>query len=267
MREHPDDLFAGTAHYYARYRPPYPEQFFRHVVERFGLDGTGRLLDLGCGTGQLAIPFAPFFAEVVGLDPDPAMLAEAARVAREADVRNARWIQGRDTDLARLSDELSPLRLTTLGRSFHWMNQAETLRALERLTEPAGGVVIAADWERIYHFDGEWQKTVRAVIRHWLGEVRRAGSGTYNVRHLPFEESLAQSAFSRVERYETIVERAPTIDDIVGYLYSTSFCSTEVLGDKRQGFEVDLRQTLESIEPSGQFHETATVDAWLAWRG
>jgi hypothetical protein len=50
--------FAGTAWCYARFRPGYPPAFV-HVVRRFGPDDTGRLLDLGCGTGRLTIPLAP----------------------------------------------------------------------------------------------------------------------------------------------------------------------------------------------------------------
>lgn len=46
-------LFTGTAWHYARYRPGYPQVFFDDLVQRFHLDGTGRLLDLGCGTRQL----------------------------------------------------------------------------------------------------------------------------------------------------------------------------------------------------------------------
>jgi ubiquinone/menaquinone biosynthesis C-methylase UbiE len=87
-------LFEGTAWHYARYRPGYPQPFFDDLVERFGLDGTGRLLDLGCGTGQLAIPLAAHVAEAVGMDPEPEMLVEAARCAQAAGVTNATWAQG-----------------------------------------------------------------------------------------------------------------------------------------------------------------------------
>jgi ubiquinone/menaquinone biosynthesis C-methylase UbiE len=266
MSQHSPDLFASAAPYYARYRPQYPAVFFDHVAERFDLDGTGRLLDLGCGTGQVAVPFAPHFAEVVGLDPDPSMLAEAARVAEEAGVGNARWVQGRDADLDQLSDEIGPLRLATFGRAFHWMDQAATLRALDRMIEADGGVVIASDAERIWHLSGDWQKATQAVIRRWLGDVRRAGSGTYNVRHAPFMETLEASTFSRVEYFRTMVERFPTTDDIVGYLYSTSFCSPHVLGDKRAAFEDDLRQALAEINPEGCFSERLEFEAWLARR-
>jgi hypothetical protein len=45
-------LFSGTAPYYARFRPGYPQAFFSDVITRFALNGTGRSLDLGCGTGS-----------------------------------------------------------------------------------------------------------------------------------------------------------------------------------------------------------------------
>src|SRR5205085_5207244 len=59
--------FAGTAANYARYRPGYPVPLFERIVAAFRLDGTGRLLDVGCGTGKLALPLASQVAAVVGL--------------------------------------------------------------------------------------------------------------------------------------------------------------------------------------------------------
>ncbi len=35
-------LFETTAPYYAHFRPGYPDEFFKHVVQRFGLNGRGR---------------------------------------------------------------------------------------------------------------------------------------------------------------------------------------------------------------------------------
>ncbi|MGH3828126.1 MAG: class I SAM-dependent methyltransferase [Pseudonocardiaceae bacterium] len=41
------------------------------------LDGSGRLLDVGCGPGSLTLPLAPRFGEATGVDADPDMLREA----------------------------------------------------------------------------------------------------------------------------------------------------------------------------------------------
>ncbi|WP_339677008.1 methyltransferase domain-containing protein, partial [uncultured Gimesia sp.] len=85
------DLFQGTVPYYARYRVPYPQPLLSQVCEQAQLTGTGRLLDLGCGTGELAIRLAPRFQEVIAVDPDAEMLATAKQKARDQQVPNIQW--------------------------------------------------------------------------------------------------------------------------------------------------------------------------------
>ena len=46
-------LFASAASYYAEFRVPYPKALMARVVAECGLDGRQRLLDLGCGTGEV----------------------------------------------------------------------------------------------------------------------------------------------------------------------------------------------------------------------
>lgn len=84
-------LYEGSAAYYARGRMPYPVEIVEVLADRLGLDGSGRLLDLGCGPGSLTLLLADLFAETVGVDADAAMVAEAERRSREAGVRNATW--------------------------------------------------------------------------------------------------------------------------------------------------------------------------------
>jgi cyclopropane fatty-acyl-phospholipid synthase-like methyltransferase len=62
---------------------PYPPQVAEALVDALDLDGTGRLLDVGCGPGSLTLLLAPHVAEAIGVDPDADMLTEAARLARE----------------------------------------------------------------------------------------------------------------------------------------------------------------------------------------
>jgi tRNA/tmRNA/rRNA uracil-C5-methylase (TrmA/RlmC/RlmD family) len=66
MNIHPNDIFKSTGWYYARYRPGHPEALFGCIRRAFHLDSSRRLLDLGCGTGQLALPLAKYFEEVIG---------------------------------------------------------------------------------------------------------------------------------------------------------------------------------------------------------
>ncbi len=56
----------------------------------------GRALDFGCGVGRVALPMAERFAQVVGVDVSPAMLAEAARNAAAGGQSNLTWVGSDD---------------------------------------------------------------------------------------------------------------------------------------------------------------------------
>src|SRR4051812_8760420 len=86
-------IYAGAAAHYRRGRPAYSPQFEALLAGELALDGRGRLLDAGCGPGILTVRLAQLFAEAVGLDPDPARLAEGRRAADERGLRNIRWVR------------------------------------------------------------------------------------------------------------------------------------------------------------------------------
>ncbi|MER5570456.1 methyltransferase domain-containing protein, partial [Streptomyces goshikiensis] len=65
-----------AAHHYAAFRPRYPEEFFTLLADRFGLDGTQTVLDLGCGPGTITIPLASRAGHVYAVDIEPAMINE-----------------------------------------------------------------------------------------------------------------------------------------------------------------------------------------------
>lgn len=54
------------------------------------------VLDFGCGTGRLVIPFAGIASQVVGLDVSDSMLDEARKNCEEQSLRNVRLIKSDD---------------------------------------------------------------------------------------------------------------------------------------------------------------------------
>ena len=63
---------------------------FLDLLEAERLEGR-RALDVGCGAGRLALWLAPRVKRVVGLDRDPAAIAEARRLAEAAGFANAEF--------------------------------------------------------------------------------------------------------------------------------------------------------------------------------
>ncbi len=258
------DAFKGTAQYYSRFRPGYPGGFFAFLKREFKLDRLGHLLDLGCGTGQIALPLAGDFHKVIAMDPESEMLDEGRRMALEAGVTNVDFVLGSSADLPDLQGQLGMFRLVTMGSSFHWMNREATLETLSGMVEPGGGLAVASAGSLWTH-NTPWCQEVKSVVQRWLGQERRAGSSTYTVPPIRHETLIDRSPFGPCRTHVFRYRRQWTIEGIIGYLYSTSFCSPLVLGDRRMAFEADVGSSLLSLNPEGLFTEYVRLEVLLGF--
>ena len=107
----------------------------RAVREALALDGSGRLIDVGCGPGSLTLLLAPLFVGAVGVDPDPGMLAEAEAEAARRGVTGVRWVQ---MAAESLPGDLGSFRVATFAQSFHWMQRETVAAAVRAMLEPGG---------------------------------------------------------------------------------------------------------------------------------
>ncbi len=217
--------------------------------EKFGLDDTGRLLDLGCGPGLVAIRLAHLFDQVIAIDPEPEMLVEGKAAAESAGVSNLEWRHGSSEDL---SPQLGSFRLVTIGNAFHWMDRARTLDALYDLVTEGGGLAVAGHGAPIPPPPPTpWRAAINRVIRQYLGDRPlpwKAPGPSPEERH---EAYLARARFKDVTTYAESFDIRWTLDSIIGNLYSTSFCSRRLLGDRVEAFERDLRSSVLNVEPAG----------------
>lgn len=255
------DLFDDTASWYARYRLPYPPEVIGLLVSKFHLDATSRALDVGCGTGQIALPLNARVGEVVGIDISAEMIEEAERGAREAGATNTRWrvLAGEE-----ISPALGRFQLATFGASFHWMNQPVVLERCAEVIGRGGGIAIMG-MSTFWNYPDAWAQAVVDVVQRYLGQERRAGSGTFP-QHRPFEAYIAESSFGQVEHGEFRFHHEWDIPSIIGHLYSTSYCKRSMLGEQVDAFEKDVADTLLRLSPAGRFPQEVPGDYILAWR-
>jgi SAM-dependent methyltransferase len=114
------------------------------------LAGDGPVLDLGCGTGRVALDLAEHGVPVVGLDTDEVLLEELRRRASELPVETVR-ADVRDFDLGRrFPVVLAPMQTVQLlgGPA----GRADFLRCAKAHLEP-GGIFAIAVAEDIQTFD------------------------------------------------------------------------------------------------------------------
>src|SRR5581483_536208 len=188
--------FRSTVAGYDRYRLDYPERLLARVTHLAGLRAGDPVLDLGTGTGMLAIGFARLGMAVTAMDPEPDMLAAAAARAEAAGVA-VQWAAGGSADL---HPGMGPFHLVTMGRSFHWMDRTATLAMLDRIVAPKGGVALFHDAHPPVD-ENAWFRTLCGVQDKF---ARRAASPEQPAikqkgGHRRYEPFLFASAFTQLD--------------------------------------------------------------------
>lgn len=163
------DLYQGTAEYYDRYRLPYPEAITCTEVSGHGVSGQGRLLDLACGTGQLAFPLRRFFAEVWAVDREPDY---AQMVQAKADNLGAGNIRPVVADAETLEAEPGHFELAVIGHAFHRLDRDLVAARLLHWLQPGGCMALC--WSDAPHL-GEWQRALAALLDRWQSALGATG--------------------------------------------------------------------------------------------
>ena len=218
------------------------------VVAECGLDGRQRLLDLGCGTGEVFLRLLPHLSSVVAVDPDPDMLEHAERKAARRGTSDIRFVQATAEEI---DGTYGVFDLVTAGASFHWMDRQLVGRTVARDLLVPGGTLAILGSTSLWHGEERWHGVVRDVIRHWCGENRRAGTGLFQTPNEPHQAALELLGYA-VEETTFEVAHEWSLKTLLGYLYSTSFASPGVLAGNRNRFETDLMASLLAYDHSGQ---------------
>jgi SAM-dependent methyltransferase len=223
--------------------------FWRNLA----IDAGGPVLELGCGTGRIALPLARAGVHVVGIDRSAAMLTRArARVTRRAPAGRIDLVRG---DIRHLPFASGPRRGSRVARSRRFplvmapygvlqsllreRDLAATLAAVREVLEPGGtfGLELVADlpaWE-------EYRK--RVSLTGW----RKKAGGAHvtlvetvrqdRARHLTiFDQEFTERVGRRKQtRRFSLTFRTLSVPQMVRRLEKAGFETTALLGDYRGG--------------------------------
>jgi SAM-dependent methyltransferase len=145
--------FDDAAQLYDEVRPRYPEEIIEHIIAFAALPAQGRVFEVGCGTGQMTLPFAQRGYTVVALDQGERLAALAAQHCQP-------YPQVRVVPCAfeAWQDIPASYDLFLSAQAFHWIDPTYGFARAAELLKPGG--TLALVW-RLDRSQGSafWQAT------------------------------------------------------------------------------------------------------------
>lgn len=194
--------------------PPYSAEVFEVLV---GLmqDEPRIVLDIGCGTGELARPLADFADRIDAVDPSAAMIRIGP--SRDGGDRpNIRWVCQRAEDFP----YETRYSLIVAGASLHWMDWYTVLPRMARSLSGRGFLAVVGGHE---------------IAAPWVDDLRRLipkySTNKNYVPHNLIEELEHRNLFTVVDRRRTTPrQHRMSVDQYVELLHARSGFSSQHMG-------------------------------------
>jgi SAM-dependent methyltransferase len=179
--------FDTVARLYDEVRPGYPDVIIDAIVERSRLSAGGRILEIGCGTGQITRPLARRGYAFLALELGPALAALAAEHLRPYPQVRVVPVAFEDWSIEREAFDL-----VLSAQAFHWIDPALGLaRAAEALT-PQGAIALVWHLDRSEHTD--FYRATQPLYERFLpSDAQRSHVDPLEQRAMRYHDALGRS--------------------------------------------------------------------------
>jgi ubiquinone/menaquinone biosynthesis C-methylase UbiE len=220
-------LFDGVAEDYDRFRPAYPPALVDEACSLAGLRAGSRVLEIGCGTGQLTAALVERGLRVEAVDPGPRMVEIARRRAP-----GARFQVGSFEDVELPADAFEAVFSAT---AFHWVDPDVGWAKAARVLRPGGTLAllsliaelteeVLAAWREVLPEAAAWEphdpEAVRGGARARRGNVSEFWAWRLGKREIARPE--AADLFADVQVSTMPVERVQSAEEALGEAHTTS---------------------------------------------
>ncbi|MGH2885039.1 MAG: class I SAM-dependent methyltransferase [Solirubrobacteraceae bacterium] len=256
--------FAGaTASFYAQYRRDVPDTLIGAAVRAADLTGRDVVLDLGCGTGQVALALCRHVSAVLAVDPEPHMLAGLRARLASMRVANVLPVLAADRDLTHTATVWGgSLGAVTVANALHWMDSEHVFAQCRALLRVGGALIIISQGPPMWLSDSAWSRDLRVLLEQWTGGAASAMCGT---DHRTLQEralGLRQHGYETVEIVEHAYENEVDLPYIAGHLCSAMSEST-LPAERAAEFEAGLTDALRPHVHDGPLIERIEATALI----
>ena len=153
---------------YERGRPNYPPEAIELLAHELGIGPGKTVLDVGAGTGKLTRDLIPLGADVIALEPVPAM--------REQLVSALPTVTAINGIAEEMPIEDASVDVITVGQAFHWFNATAAIVDMHRVLKPGGGLgVVSNGW----NLTVPWVSRMQEVVHSYAGDTPRHDTSTW----------------------------------------------------------------------------------------
>ena len=192
-------LYSGIAGSYHQYAPKAFGGFIEPLMEMAGLQKGQRVLDLGTGSGQVALAAARLVGDsgkVIGLDIAPGLIQKAKEQAETVGLSRVEFVQG-DAEQIDFADDSFDVVLCHFGL-MHFPDQDKALAGMHRALRKGGRVALSvwstSDKMRVLGIISSkirefWPQTIQPGAPGWF-DFGRPGS---------LEDALSKVGFKDIK--------------------------------------------------------------------
>jgi SAM-dependent methyltransferase len=156
--------FDRIAELYDDARPGYPERLFDDLIRISGIPAQGRILEIGCGTGQATLPLARSGFRLLGLE----LGAQLAGLT-SAKCRGFPKVEVRNIAFEDWPPEARAFDLVLSASAFHWIKPAIGFSRAAAALKPGGSLALA--WHFRFVPDNEFHRRLRALYQRYAPDI------------------------------------------------------------------------------------------------
>jgi SAM-dependent methyltransferase len=241
------------------YRSPYPQQVVAAVIAVSNLHTGSRVLEIGCGTGQLSVPLAQHGIDLLALELGPHLAALARR-------NLARFPNARVEVSAFEAWPLPPQQFDAVvsASAFHWLNPAVRFSKSAAALHPGGLLTIL----HVHHVRGGTPGFFADTQPYYLkwglsDDLSFRPPAPDNVPTM-YPELDQLPEFRAVERHHFAIPMRHSTASYIGWLHTDSLVNS-LDGRSRRGFLRDIERLIAS-KYHGQVVRNFVYDVIVAQR-
>jgi SAM-dependent methyltransferase len=234
------ESFDAAAADYHRYRSPYPDEVVDSVVQQASVRPGTRVLEIGCGTGQLTVPLARQGAELVAVE----LGANLARFART----NLRPYRNARVEVSAFEDWPLPdtrFDVVVSASAFHWIDPHIRFSKSARALKHGGSLTIVHAHHVRGGTPGFFEDTQPYYVKWGLSDDPFFQPTAPEDAPVMYPELEAQPEFRSVVRGRFEIPRQHTTESYVGWLRTDSLIRS-LDDDARSGFLQDIGALIDA---------------------